>query len=53
MSSRWGSCTIGDRTIRLSRRLQLMPSWVIDYVLMHELGHLLEPWHNARFWACW
>jgi predicted metal-dependent hydrolase len=51
MKSRWGSCTMADRTIRLSHRLQSMPSWVIDYVLMHELTHLLEPSHGARFWA--
>ena len=37
---RWGSCTPGDRTIRLSVRLQGMPAWVIDYVLVHELSHL-------------
>ena len=49
--SRWGSCTPGDRTIRLSARLQGMPSWVIDYVLIHELAHLLESGHDARFWA--
>ncbi|MCW2845203.1 MAG: hypothetical protein JWN22_3119 [Nocardioides sp.] len=49
--SRWGSCTPGDRTIRLSARLQGMPAWVIDYVLVHELAHLLEPGHDAQFWA--
>ena len=49
--SRWGSCTPGDRAIRLSARLQGMPPWVIDYVLVHELAHLLEPGHDARFWA--
>ena len=49
--SRWGSCTPGDRTIRLSARLQGMPGWVIDYVLVHELAHLLEPGHDANFWA--
>ena len=49
--SRWGSCTPGDRTIRLSGRLQGMPQWVIDYVLVHELAHLLEPGHDAGFWA--
>ena len=48
---RWGSCTPGDRTIRLSVRLQGMPGWVIDYVIVHELAHLLEPGHDARFWA--
>lgn len=49
--SRWGSCTIEDRTIRLSRRLQGMPPWVLDYVLLHELAHLLVPGHDADFWA--
>ena len=49
--SRWGSCTPGDRSIRLSERLQGMPTWVIDYVLVHELAHLLEPAHDAKFWA--
>jgi predicted metal-dependent hydrolase len=49
--SRWGSCTIDDRSIRLSHRLQGMPEWVIDYVLLHELAHLLEPGHGRRFWA--
>jgi predicted metal-dependent hydrolase len=50
-NSRWGSCTVSDRTIRLSRRLQGMPSWVIDYVLVHELAHLLVPGHGADFWG--
>ena len=50
-SSRWGSCTPGDRTIRLSARLRGMPTWVIDYVLVHELAHLIEVHHNDSFWA--
>ena len=49
--SRWGSCTPADRAIRLSARLQTMPSWVIDYVIVHELVHLLEAHHNDRFHA--
>lgn len=49
-NSRWGSCTPSDRSIRLSRRLQGMPGWVIDYVLVHELAHLLEPGHTTTFW---
>jgi predicted metal-dependent hydrolase len=51
MTTRWGSCTTGEGTIRLSDRLRTMPTWVIDYVLLHELAHLLEPNHNARFWS--
>ena len=50
-NARWGSCTPGDRTIRLSDRLQQMPGWVVDYVLVHELAHLLEAGHTAEFWA--
>ena len=49
--SRWGSCTPADRTIRLSTRLQGMPSWVVDYVLVHELAHLIEAGHGPAFWA--
>jgi predicted metal-dependent hydrolase len=49
--SRWGSCTPVDRTIRLSHRLQGMPSWVLDYVIVHELVHLRVPGHGADFWT--
>ncbi|MDX6357267.1 MAG: hypothetical protein QOH37_321, partial [Nocardioidaceae bacterium] len=49
--TRWGSCTPADRSIRLSRRLQGMPDWVVDYVLVHELAHLIEAGHNDRFWS--
>ena len=50
-NNRWGSCTPGDRSIRLSTRLQGMPAWVIDYVLVHELAHLLETGHTPAFWS--
>lgn len=50
-NSRWGSCTPSDRSIRLSTRLQGMPPWVIDYVLVHELAHLIETGHTPAFWA--
>ena len=49
-NSRWGSCTVADRTIRLSDRLIGMPEYVIDYVLVHELAHLVEANHSDRFW---
>ncbi len=48
---RWGSCSSHDRSIRLSDRLQGMPTWVIDYVLLHELAHLIEANHGPRFHA--
>ena len=51
MGRRWGSCTPIDRSVRLSRRLRDFPSWVVDYVLVHELAHLVQPGHGAEFWA--
>ncbi len=48
--SRWGSCTPATATIRLSHRLHTMPTFVLDYVLIHELTHLLEPNHSQHFW---
>ncbi|MDJ0321453.1 M48 family metallopeptidase [Pseudarthrobacter sp. PS3-L1] len=50
-NSRWGSCTPSDGSIRLSDKLQMMPGWVVDYVLLHELAHLLVSAHDAAFWA--
>ncbi|MGI8613357.1 MAG: M48 metallopeptidase family protein [Nocardioidaceae bacterium] len=50
MRSRWGSCTVTDGSIRLSDRLRGMPTWVTDYVLLHELTHLLVPGHGPDFW---
>jgi predicted metal-dependent hydrolase len=48
--SRWGSCTPADATIRVSTRLRGMPAYVLDYVLLHELAHLLRPAHDQQFW---
>ncbi|TQN30496.1 hypothetical protein FHX37_0375 [Haloactinospora alba] len=48
--NRWGSCTPEDGSIRLSRRLAGMPEWVVDYVLLHELVHLIIPHHGEEFW---
>jgi predicted metal-dependent hydrolase len=50
MRSRWASCTPADGTIRMSNTLQSMPTWVQDYVLLHELAHLIEAGHGPRFW---
>jgi len=49
-NSRWGSCTPADGTIRISGRVRGMPSWVLDYVILHELTHLLQPGHGDEFW---
>jgi predicted metal-dependent hydrolase len=47
---RWGSCTPDDRAIRISDRLVGFPDWVLDYVIVHELAHLVEFGHTPRFW---
>jgi predicted metal-dependent hydrolase len=49
-SHRYGSCTPAQATIRISHRVASMPNWVRDYVIMHELAHLVEANHGARFW---
>lgn len=46
---RWGSCTVRTGQIRLSARMAGFPRWVSDYVLLHELCHLVEPNHGSRF----
>jgi predicted metal-dependent hydrolase len=46
---RWGSCTSRTGEIRISDRLRYVPGWVLDAVLVHELAHLIEPTHSARF----
>lgn len=48
---RWGSCTPDSGRIRLSHELIKLPGFVVDYVIVHELAHLLEANHGARFWA--
>jgi hypothetical protein len=49
MNERWGSCTTLDRTIRISDRLNGAPSYVVDYLLIHELIHLEIPDHGGEF----
>ncbi len=50
MRRRWGSCTPSEGTIRVSDRLRDVPGHVLDYVLLHELAHLLVPGHGDGFW---
>lgn len=49
--SRWGQCNVKDRSICFSAYLLLLPDWCVEHVVVHELCHLLEPSHNARFHA--
>lgn len=47
----WGLCTPSKSHIRLSTRLVGFPTWVLDYVIVHELAHLHVPGHGPDFWA--
>ena len=49
-NQRFGSCTPANGAIRLSHRLAAMPAFVRDYVIVHELAHLLEANHGPKFW---
>ena len=48
--SRWGSCSPHEGSIRLSLELTEYPAWVRDYVIVHELAHLIVADHSDRFW---
>lgn len=49
MKTRWGSCTPKTGAIRINARLAAYPPECLEFVVAHELLHLLEPSHNARF----
>ncbi len=50
MSHRWASCTAVDRSIRISDQVRTSPEWVLDYLIVHELAHLLVHGHGRDFW---
>lgn len=50
-NSRWGSCTPSQGSVRISDRMSGMPKWVVDYVIIHELAHLVHLHHDADFHA--
>jgi Predicted metal-dependent hydrolase len=51
MKTKWGSCNHVSRTIRLNTELAKKPAECLEYIVVHELMHLLEATHNARFVA--
>ena len=51
MKTKWGSCNPTARTIRLNTELAKKPSECLEYLVLHEIVHLIEPTHNARFVA--
>jgi hypothetical protein len=51
MKTKWGSCNPNAGTIRLNTELAKKPKDCLEYILVHEMVHLLEPTHNARFVA--
>jgi predicted metal-dependent hydrolase len=51
MKTKWGSCNPRARTIRLNTELAKKPKECLEYIVAHEMIHLLEPTHNVRFMA--
>jgi predicted metal-dependent hydrolase len=49
-NSRFGCCNYRSANIRISHRIGAMPAWVRNYVLIHEMAHLIEPNHSKAFW---
>jgi predicted metal-dependent hydrolase len=51
MKTKWGSCATASRNIRLNTDLAKKPLECLEYIVLHEMTHLIEPTHNARFVA--
>jgi predicted metal-dependent hydrolase len=51
MKTKWGSCSPGTASIRLNTDLAKKPRECLEYIVVHEMAHLLEPTHNSRFLA--
>jgi predicted metal-dependent hydrolase len=49
MKTKWGSCSPSSKSIRLNTDLAKKPTECLEYILVHEMTHLLEPTHNSRF----
>lgn len=48
--SKFGCCYFQDARIRIAHKVSKLPGWVRDYVLLHEMAHLIEPNHSRAFW---
>ena len=51
MKTKWGSCNAAAGAIRLNTDLAKKPRECLEYLVVHEMAHLREPTHNARFVA--
>jgi predicted metal-dependent hydrolase len=49
MKTKWGSCNPGVKSIRLNTDLAKKPAECLEYIVVHEMVHLLEPTHNSHF----
>lgn len=49
MKTKWGSCNPGSNSLRLNTDLAKKPPECLEYIVVHEMTHLLEPTHNSRF----
>ena len=49
MKTKWGSCNSGPRSIRLNTDLAKKPTECLEYIVVHEMAHLIAPTHGARF----
>jgi len=53
MKTKWGSCNPGSRSVRLNTDLAKKPRECLEYIVVHEMIHMLEPTHNARRVPVW
>ncbi len=50
LTSSFGNANLHTGVIQVAERLRQSPQWVIDYLLIHEMAHLIVPGHSAEFW---